>query len=233
MIRVTVFNENYHEQIYEGIRKVYPQGIHGCIKTFLEKQEDFCVRTCTFDDPEHGLTEEVLSQTDVLIYWSHAKQDEFSSEVALRIQKHVLAGMGFIPLHSAHFSKAVKLLLGTTMTLKWMHGDSERLFCTAPSHPIAYGIPELIELPQEEMYGEFFDIPKPDEVVFTGWFKSGYVFRSGCTFTRGFGKIFYFQPGHEEYPVYFDKNIQQIIINAVRWAYNPERKTEPAECIAI
>ena len=217
MIRITVWNEYKHEREYENIRKIYPDGIHGCIASFLKNEEDFEVKTATFDMPEHGLAEDVLQETDVLIIWSHALQDEFSDTVAERVQRHVLSGMGLIALHSAHFSKIMKRLLGTSMTLKWRHGDKEKLWCISPSHPIAKGIPEMIELPQEEMYGEFFDIPKPDDVVFTGWFSGGEVFRSGCTFSRGMGKIFYFQPGHEEYPIYFKSEIQQIIINAVRF----------------
>ena len=217
MIRITVWNEYKHEREYENIRKIYPDGIHGCIASFLKNEEDFEVKTATFDMPEHGLTEEVLQETDVLIIWSHALQNEFSDTVAERVQRHVLGGMGLIALHSAHFSKIMKRLLGTSMTLKWRHGDREKLWCIAPSHPIAKDVSEMIELPQEEMYGEFFDIPKPDDVIFTGWFSGGEVFRSGCTFSRGMGKIFYFQPGHEEYPIYFKPEIQQIIINAVRF----------------
>ncbi len=215
MIRVTVWNEYKHEREYENVEKVYPKGIHGCLAEFLE--EEYQVRMATFEMPEHGLTEEVLQETDVLIFWSHALQDEFSDEVAKRVQRHVLSGMGLIALHSAHYSKIMKLLLGTSMTLKWRHGDSERLWCIAPTHPIATGVSQMIELPQEEMYGEFFDIPKPDDVIFTGWFAGGEVFRSGCTFSRGYGKIFYFQPGHEEYPIYYNKEIQQIIKNAVQF----------------
>lgn len=230
MIKVTVWNEYKHEREYENIRKVYPEGIHNCIASFLKTQEDFTVRTATFDMPEHGLTEEVLRETDVLIIWSHALQEEFSDEVARRVQEHVLGGMGLIALHSAHFSKIMKLLLGTSMTLKWRHGDSEKLWCTAPFHPIAKGIPDMIELPKEEMYGEFFDIPKPDDVIFTGWFSGGEVFRSGCTFSRGMGKIFYFQPGHEEYPIYFNTDIQQIIINAVRFCAPLTEGRKKMEC---
>lgn len=217
MIRITVWNEYKHEREYEDIRQVYPEGIHACIASFLEKEEDFTVRTATFDMPEHGLTEELLHDTDVLIIWSHALQEEFSDVVAERVRKHVLSGMGLIALHSAHYSKIMKKLLGTTMSLKWRHDDSEKLWCIAPTHPIATGIPEMILLPKEEMYGEFFDIPKPDDVIFTGWFSGGEVFRSGCTFTRGYGKIFYFQPGHEEYPIYDMPEIQRIICNGVRF----------------
>ncbi|MBQ8633700.1 MAG: ThuA domain-containing protein [Lachnospiraceae bacterium] len=217
MLRVTVWNEYKHEQEYEGIRKVYPKGIHGCIAEFLGKEADFTLRTSTFFEPEHGLTEDVLQDTDVLIIWSHALQDEFSDDVAERVRRHVLSGMGLVALHSAHYSKIMKKLLGTTMSLKWRHGDKEKLWCIQPTHPIAAGVPEMIELPEEEMYGEFFDIPKPDDVIFTGWFSGGEVFRSGCTFTRGYGKIFYFQPGHEEYPIYYHPEIQKIITNGVRF----------------
>ena len=230
MIRITVWNEYKHEREYENIRKIYPEGIHGCIASFLKTEEVFAVRTATFDMPEHGLTEDVLQETDVLIIWSHALQEEFSDTVAERVQRHVLGGMGLIALHSAHFSKIMKRLLGTSMTLKWRHGDREKLWCIAPAHPIAKGIPEMIELPQEEMYGEFFDIPKPDDVVFTGWFSGGEVFRSGCTFSRGMGKIFYFQPGHEEYPIYFKPEIQQIIINAVRFCAPLTEGRKKMEC---
>ena len=230
MIRITVWNEYKHEREYENIRKIYPDGIHGCIASFLKNEEDFEVKTATFDMPEHGLTEDVLQETDVLIIWSHALQNEFSDTVAERVQRHVLGGMGLIALHSAHFSKIMKRLLGTSMTLKWRHGDREKLWCTTPSHPIAKDVPEMIELPQEEMYGEFFDIPKPDDVVFTGWFSGGEVFRSGCTFLRGMGKIFYFQPGHEEYPIYFKPEIQQIIINAVRFCAPLTEGRKKMEC---
>lgn len=217
MIRVTVWNEYQQERESRAIAEVYPEGIHGCIAAFLGKENDICVRTATFDMPQHGLSEEVLAETDVLVFWNHRLQDEFSDEVAARVQKHVLSGMGLVALHSAHFSKVMRRLLGTTMTLKWKHGESEKLWCIAPTHPIAAGVPERIDLPIEEMYGEYFDIPKPDDVLFLGWFSGGQVFRSGCTFTRGLGKIFYFQPGHEEYPIYHMPEIQKIITNGVRF----------------
>ncbi|MCR5623492.1 MAG: ThuA domain-containing protein [Treponema sp.] len=229
MLRVTVWNEGRHEQTDEQVRRIYPEGIHGCIASFLKQDPSLSVRTACFDEAEHGLSEEVLKDTDVLVYWSHMLQEEFSDAVARRAQEQVLAGMGLVALHSAHYSKLMRLLMGTTMTLRWRHGDRERLFVTSPSHPIAAGLPPFFELPQEEMYGEYFDIPKPDDVVFTGWFAGGEVFRSGCTFQRGKGRIFYFQPGHEEYPIYHDHNIQQVIRNAVYWAGGccPQATTGP------
>lgn len=217
MIRVTIWNEYIHEQEYEGIRNIYPDGIHGCIGEFLGKNNDIRVKYATLDMPEHGLTEAVLEETDVLIWWGHCAHDRVNDEVVERVKNHVLRGMGLIALHSAHHSKIMKSLLGTTLNLRWKHGDSEKLFCVNPAHPIAAGITEPIILENEEMYGEFFDIPKPDDEIFIGWFESGHVFRSGVTFTRGMGRIFYFQPGHEEYPIYYNPQIQRIITNAVRW----------------
>lgn len=233
MIKVTIWNEFYHEKEYEAIRTIYPEGIHQCIADFLGKDKQLIVKTATLDMPEHGLTEEALTDTDVLIWWSHAKQDEVSDEVANRIKDHVHMGMGFIVLHSGHYSKPLKLLLGTSMTLRWRHGDRERLWCTSPAHPIAANVPMQFEIPIEEAYGEYFDIPKPDDVIFMGWFASGEVFRSGVTFTRGLGKIFYFQPGHEEYPIYYQEEIQTIIHNAVYWAKPQLRKSARLDCPEI
>lgn len=218
MIKVTVWNEYIHEREIPEIAKVYPEGIHGQIASFLKEQNDLDVRCTTLQDSEQGLSEEILADTDVLIYWAHCAHDKVSDETAERVVAHIQNGMGFIGLHSAHFCKILKKILGTSMTLSWKDDDSEKLFVTCPSHPIAAGVSEMIELPNEELYGEYFDIPKPDDVVFTGWFKSGAVFRSGITYTRGNGKIFYFQPGHEAYPIYYNSEIQKIITNAVYWA---------------
>ena len=218
MIRVTVWNEYYHEKVSETIRHVYPDGIHSVIAEFLSKDERLSVRTVTMDDEGFGLTDEILDSTDVLIWWAHVNHHKIPDEIAGKVRDRVLKGMGFIPLHSAHMSKPFQMLLGTSCTLRWRENDRERLWCVNPGHPIAEGIGDYFELEHEEMYGEFFDIPEPDELVFIGWFKGGEAFRSGCTFRRGYGKIFYFQPGHEEYPTYYDANIQKVIRNAVFWA---------------
>lgn len=217
MIRVTVWNEFIHERTVKEAAECYPEGIHAYIANFLAN-ENISVRTAWLEQPEHGLTEAVLCDTDVLIWWGHKAHVQVSDEVAASVQNHVLAGMGFIALHSGHHSKPFKLLMGTTCNLKWRDGDRERLWCVNPTHPIAAGVPEYIELEQEEMYGEQFDIPKPDDIIYLGWFRGGEVFRSGCTFTRGKGKIFYFQPGHETHPTYHNPAIQKVIKNAVLWA---------------
>lgn len=226
IMRVTVWNENRHEQTNEKVQEVYPKGIHSAIAEFLMKA-GIDTTTATLDEPEHGLTEEVLQQTDVLVWWGHVAHDEVSDDVVARIQQRVLGGMGLIVLHSGHFSKIFKSLMGTTCDLKWREAnEKERLWIVQPNHPIADGIGEYIELEKEEMYGEHFDIPTPDELVFVSWFQGGEVFRSGCTFHRGMGKIFYFRPGHETYPTYYNKDIQQVIINAVKWAV-PSNRSKP------
>ena len=162
-------------------------------------------------DNVNDITEELLAKTDVMLWWGHIAHHMVPDEVSNRVAQAVQKGMGFIALHSAHMSKPFRQLMGTSCTLKWRDDDSERLWVTAPSHPIAEGLPEHFELPQEEMYGEFFDIPKPDDVVFMGWFTGGELFRSGVTFNRGLGRVFYFQPGHEAFPTYFNENVERII----------------------
>ena len=217
-IRVTVWNENRHEKTHEEVRKVYPNGIHAVLADAL-KAAGFSVRTATLDEPEHGLTEQVLAETDVLTWWGHMAHGEVKDEIAARVAKRVWAGMGFIVLHSGHMSKPFMRLMGTGCDLKWREaGENERIWVVEPGHPIADGLPEHFDLPHEEMYGERFDIPAPDQLIFISWFKGGDVFRSGCCWTRGAGKIFYFRPGHETFPTYYQKEIQQVIINAAKWA---------------
>ena len=228
-IRVTVWNEGRHEKSSEAIRKVYPEGIHGAIRDFLSRDEEIEVRTATLDDPDNGLPEGSLENTDVLIWWGHMAHEDVPDALAERVQQAVLKGMGLIVLHSGHKSKPFMRLMGTSCSLRWRDDDRERLWCASPAHPIAAGLPEHFELPREEMYGEHFDIPNPDEVVFLGWFAGGEVFRSGVTFHRGYGKIFYFQPGHEEYPTFLDKNIQKVITNAVKWAA-PVKRIDSLDC---
>ncbi|MDT3763953.1 ThuA domain-containing protein [Priestia filamentosa] len=239
MVRVTVWNENRHEQKNPVVKEIYPQGIHGTIAAFLE-EEGFPTRKATLDQEEHGLTEEVLQETDVLVWWGHLAHDEVKDEIVAKVKERVLDGMGLIVLHSGHFSKIFKTLMGTSCDLKWREADDkERLWVVEPSHPITEGISEFIELEREEMYGEHFDIPAPDELIFTSWFEGGEVFRSGCTYKRGNGKVFYFRPGHETYPTYYNKEIQRVIKNAVQWAKPVDRKrpvygnAKPLERIAV
>ena len=218
MTTVTVWNEYRHERNDEEAREVYPEGIHATIADFLE-DEGFETRTATLDEPEHGLTEEVLDDTDVLTWWGHEAHEEVEDEIVERVHERVLSGMGLLVLHSGHFSKIFKRLMGTTCDLKWRNeAEKERLWLVEPGHPIAEGIPESIEVPEAEMYGERFDVPAPDTLVFNSWFEGGEVFRSGCCYRRGSGRVFYFRPGHETYPIYKQPEIQKVVANAVSWA---------------
>lgn len=225
-LRVTVWNEGVHESRGEpaGIEQYYPEGIHGAIAHGIRNLlPDAVVRTATLSDDEHGLTEEVLADTDVLLWWGHRAHAEVADAVVDRVHHHVLGGMGLIVLHSAHFSKIFIRLMGTTCSLLWRN-DAQRevLWTVSPAHPIAAGIPNPVVIPQQETYGEFFDIPTPDELVFISSFAGGEVFRSGVTYRRGKGRVFYFSPGDQEYPVYTQPEIQRVLANAVHWAAQPE-----------
>jgi trehalose utilization protein len=215
-LRATVWNEFRHEREGGEAARVYPDGIHAAVASALG-EDGIEARTATLDEPEHGLTEQVLDQTDVLFWWGHAAHDEVRDAVVDCVCERVLGGMGLVVLHSGHFSKPFKRLMGTTCDLKWRHDDRERIWTVAPGHPITEGLPEHFEL-EEEMYGEPFDVPPPDETVFVSWFAGGEVFRSGLCYTRGRGRIFYFRPGHETNGSYHDPNVRRVLQNAARWA---------------
>lgn len=221
-IRITVWGEYLHERQNDAVRQIYPQGMHTTIAegiaTHLGKEA--IVRTATLDQPEHGLTDAVLGTTDVLTWWGHLAHHQVEDSIVEKVQQRVLAGMGLIVLHSGHDSKLFRRLMGTTCALHWREADDREVVWTVnPSHPIVTGIPAAFVIPRHEMYGEYFDIPQPDDLLFISSFSGGEVFRSGCCFRRGLGRIFYFSPGHEMYPIYHQPEIQQILANAVRWAY--------------
>ncbi len=223
-IRVTVWNEFRHEKKDESVGKVYPDGIHGAIAEGLNEIDGITAGTATLDEREHGLPQGVLDHTDVLVWWGHMAHGEVDDAVVERVHERVMQGMGLIALHSAHFSKIFKKVMGTTCDLKWREADEkERLWVVRPGHPIVEGIGDYIELEQEEMYGEHFDIPQPDELIFVSWFQGGEVFRSGAAYNRGAGKVFYFRPGHETYPTFYNPEIRRVIANAVRWTAPVER----------
>ncbi|MFK7855749.1 MAG: ThuA domain-containing protein [Granulosicoccus sp.] len=221
-IKAVVWGENVHENSNEDVRALYPTGMHNCIADTLNASSGITATTATLQEPEHGLTADVLNDTDVLLWWGHAAHGEVKDDVVQRVQQRVWEGMGLIALHSAHFSKIFKLLMGTPCSLTWREaGEKERLWVINRSHPIASGLDPYFELPQSEMYGEPFAVPEPMETLFVSWYEGGEVFRSGMTWQRGAGRIFYFGPGHETYPIYHDKNIQRVLCNAVQWAANP------------
>jgi trehalose utilization protein len=230
-IRVTVWGENFHEHFEPdraGMAERYPDGMHGAIAAGLRNLlgDRVEVRTATRDQPEHGLSDDVLAGTDVLTWWGHAKHAEVDDQVVDRVHQRVLGGMGLLVLHSGHFSKIFTRLMGTTCSLAWRNSaDTELVWTVAPAHPIAHGVPHPIVIGEQEMYGEYFDIPAPEELVFLSTFSGGEVFRSGCCWWRGRGKVFYFSPGDQDYPVYHHPDIQRVLANAVQWA-RPEPETD-------
>lgn len=225
MIHVTIWNEFWHESHNENVKKIYPDGMHICLKNALQS-DDIQVTTVTLEqDEEHGLSQELLNNTDVLMWWGHMRHGDVKDEIVDRVCRRVHEGMGFIPMHSAHGSKPFGKLMGTPCTLLWRDANEPaHVWTVSPSHPIAQGVPLEFKLESEEMYGEFFNIPQPDELIFITWFKGGNVFRGGCTFTRGAGKIFYFHPGHEFCPSFYNPNVIKVLKNAIYWANPGEKK---------
>lgn len=219
-MRVTVWGENVHEQSKRTVQLHYPHGMHTTIaEGIAEYLPEATIRTATLQEPQHGLTEKVLAETDVLTWWGHEAHEEVDDEVVGRLHERVLLGMGLIVLHSGHESKIFRKLMGTTCALRWREaGERELVWNVAPGHPITRGLPEVFAIPEQEMYGEYFDIPQPDELIFISSFAGGEVFRSGCAFRRGQGRIFYFSPGHEDHPVYHQAEVRRVIANAVQWA---------------
>jgi trehalose utilization protein len=225
-LRVTVWGEYVHERRDQLVGQIYPSGMHETIAEGIREQlgPAAVVRTATLDQPEHGLDEAVLAETDVLTWWGHLAHAQVDDRVVDRIQERVLLGMGLVVLHSGHASKIFRRMMGTTCYLRWREaGEREVVWTVNPGHPVARGLPEVFVIPEQEMYGEYFDIPQPDELVFISSFAGGEVFRSGCAFYRGQGRIFYFSPGHETHPVYHQPEVRQVIGNAVRWAGTPPR----------
>ncbi|MFK8033048.1 MAG: ThuA domain-containing protein [Hyphomicrobiales bacterium] len=220
-IRTVVWGENVHDQESNIVKEIYPNGMHSAIADGLNENPAFSATTAVLQDPEHGLSEERLGQTDVLVWWGHAAHGDVSDEIVDRVQQRVWEGMGLIALHSAHFSKIFRRMMGTPCSLTWREaGERERLWVINPTHPIAQGLGPYIELPNAEMYGEPFTVPEPMETVFISWFEGGEVFRSGLTYQRGAGKIFYFKPGHETYPIFHNEDVKKVLKNAVQWANN-------------
>lgn len=221
-IRVTVWNEFLHERENAVVRGIYPDGIHNTIAAALRAEGDVEVGTATLDEPEHGLSVEKLAGTDVLLWWGHKAHGRVDDAIVERVAQRVWEGMGLIVLHSGHFSKIFKRLMGTPCSLRWREaGERERMWVVNPSHPIAQGVGQALDIENSEMYGEPFLVPEPLETVFVSWYQGGEVFRSGLTYQRGAGRIFYFGSGHETYPVYHNEDVRTVLRNAVRWAYNP------------
>lgn len=231
MINVTVWNECRRQLDNPAVTGFYPQGIHQAVIDGIAAA-DLHLTAALLDDAECGLPQDLLNQTDVLVWWGHIAHHEVPDELAYRIRDRVWNGMGLVVLHSGHYSKIFQLLNGTSCRLHWREAnEKERIWCIDPTHPVAAGLPETFTLEHEETYGEPFMIAPDGHTVFQSWFKGGETFRSGVALQRENGRIFYFQPGHESCPSLLDENVLKIIGNAVRWCAGSSQKPYPEMCI--
>jgi trehalose utilization protein len=201
-------------------RNIYPNGISGALADYLNKQSEFEAKTATLDDPDNGVSESVLGQTDVVIWFGHKKHAQVPDVAVDRIDKHVKErGMGFIALHSSHYSKALKKLLNAAGS--WSsyvnHGKPEQMWIVLPGHPIAEGVTDFT-IPQTEIYTEPFAVPEPESVVVEGTWESGHRGREVMTWSLGKGRLVYIRAGHEEYPIYFMPQMQKLVANSAKWA---------------
>jgi trehalose utilization protein len=206
-------------------KEVYPNDIRGAVAAELAKLRGYTVKTATLSDPEQGISQAALDATDVLIWWGHLKHGDVSDTGVERIVKRVReGGMGIIFLHSAHFAKPLKAVLGASGAWKDYVNDRSphRITVADPKHPIARGVRDFV-IPQEERYEEPFIVPTPEAVVFEGYYeKTKTKARQGLCWTIGKGRVFYFRPGHEEFPVFFMPEVRRIMRNAALWAARDE-----------
>ena len=243
IVRVLVWDENPGNAPAD----VYPNGIRGAIAEGLnrpDKRAPILAATAHLDEADQGCSEVALQAADVLIWWGHARHGQVTEETARRIYTQVHErGMGLILLHSAHYSKPLQWTLAASGHLKggWRvtsPPDREEITVCAPRHPIAEGVRDFT-LESEEMYGAPFEVPAPQCVVFQShfplgkeYFPCGICWTVGRGKTEGFtsgpgggvgegqgvGRVFYFRPGHETYPTYYNTTVRKILRNAVLWA---------------
>jgi trehalose utilization protein len=227
-VRVIVWSDDDAGAALEGAAtQLHPGGVAATLGRVTREQlgSRASVHVAGLHEAHDGLPEGLLGAADVLVWWGHEAHEEVAEHTVDRVQRHVLAGLGLVVLHSGHHAKIFRSLTGTSCDLSWREGDDDELIWTVePAHPIAAGIPQPIVLGRHEMYGEPFAIPAPDELVFISAFTGGEVFRSGCCFHRGAGRIFYFSPGHETFPVYEHPHVRRVIGNALRWAAGSQRR---------
>jgi trehalose utilization protein len=198
---------------------VYPEGINGAIAKYLRTLPNLEVRAASINDPEQGIAKSALDSTDVLIWWAHRTHKEIDDGRALEAVRQIRErGLGFIAIHSAHYAKIFKMILDSACDLGgWrVGGKPESLKCVAPTHPIAQGVGDFT-IPHTEMYNEPFKVPPPEATIFLSTWEGGEEFRSCNTWTAGRGRVVYFRPGHETYPIYFQEKPLRVIANAVLW----------------
>ncbi len=219
-------------------RELYPTGISGALAEHLNQQKGFEAKTAQLTDAESGLPEAALAQTDVLVWFGHKKHGEVPDEIVDRVVKHIRErGMGFVGLHSTHFSKVLKKALGATGA--WSSykklGQPEQMWVVSPKHPIAKGVTDFA-IPKEEIYTEPFEVPEPEAVIVEGTWPSGHRNREVMVWTLDKGRFVYIRAGHEEYPIYFMPPMQTLVRNSILWAAGktkapaklPKREAGPA-----
>jgi trehalose utilization protein len=276
-IRVVIWDERQPAQ-----KSVYPNFLGNHLAEYLRNSERgrgarLQVRSVGIDDPEQGLSSDVLDNCDVLVWWGHQRHGEISADTAKGIVRRITSGqLSLIALHSAHWSRpfieamnerstrdALKSLTrrerknvqisyippdmrlmrkdekltpwwtktaganGTTQlqiklpscVFPAVRADAKpsHVRILAKNHPIARGVPETFDISQTEMYDEPFHVPTPDAVIFEERWDAGERFRGGCLWNLGAGKVFYFRPGHETYPVFKEAAPLRLVENAVRW----------------
>lgn len=230
-MKIVVFCEKNPSMLTPEGLAAYPEGMGVYLKNILSEDGNDVTYIEVTDDGEQNYDEDVLKGCDVAVWWGHWYHDRVSDKLVDQLVENVQKGMGLICLHSAHRSKPFLRLLGTTGCLKWREdAEKERVWCVDLTHPINKGVGEFVDVAHEEMYGEPFDIPTPDELVYLGWFQGGEVLRSGCVFKRGRGKLFYFNPGHETYPTYKNPSIVKILKNACEYLKPTTPLLETIEC---
>lgn len=205
-------------------KTVYPYDVNTAIAEGLQPLKDWQIITASITDPDQGLSDDLLNSTSVLIWWGHQKHGDVKDELVAKIVRRVKeGGMGFIATHSAHYSKPLKALLGTNCGWKYYTDDGARvdLIVKSPKHPIAKGVKNFT-VPKTERYGDPFEVPPAETVVFDGIYTlpngTKENAQQGMTWSVGKGRVFYFQPGHESYPIYFQEEIRHIFRNGVQWA---------------
>ena len=201
-------------------RSVYPRDIDGALGDYLDALPHTEVRRARLDEPSAGLADADLDATDVLIWWGRLRHADLPDDRAVAIADRVRAGkLGFVALHASCGSKPFVNLMGTSCEPGgWRdNGRPERVTIAAPDHEIARGVAPFT-IPRTSMYLEPFQVPSPETVVLVSTFSGGETFRSGLTWTVGQGRVAYFRPGHDAFPVLFHPSVRRVVANAARWA---------------
>ncbi|MBI1353570.1 MAG: trehalose utilization protein ThuA [Acidobacteria bacterium] len=212
--------------------EVYPAGINGEVASIFAADRGVEVSVANMLDPEQGLSEAALAQTDVLVWFGHRSHADVLPEVVDRVVRRVTAdGMGFLPLHSAHYSLPFVRLMeleaaeqGVRLTGRvgsWgavrNKGEPERVQILLPAHPIAKGL-TAFTIEGTEEYANPFVAPPAEEKVLAGAWEGGEQDGSdGLAWTVGKGKVFYFRPGHETRPIFRQPEVRAVLRNAVLW----------------